>query len=176
MNAIGVFKKCWNILTTVLLVLAAALLLLFGAPRLFGIQPYVVTSGSMEPEYPVGSLIYVSSVDPEKVAVGDVITFIMPGSSSSATHQVRKIDSENRLFYTQGINNLDESGNIIPDAEPVPFDSLIGRPVLCVPVLGRVNRFCTTPPGMYILLGALAAVIGVSLLLDKLSPAQKHSE
>lgn len=29
----------------------------------------------MEPEYPVGSLIYVASVEPEEVSIGDAITF-----------------------------------------------------------------------------------------------------
>lgn len=175
-DTIGVvFRKCWNILTTVLLVLAAALLLAFGAPRLFGLQPYVVTSGSMEPEYPVGSLIYVRSVAPEQVQTGDAITFTMPGTDSIATHQVREIDGENRQFYTQGIHNRDENGDIIPDAAPVPFGNLIGKPVLCIPVLGWVNRFCTTPPGIYVLLGILVVVVGTALLLDKLVPSSTSS-
>lgn len=154
------------------MVLAALLVLAFGAPRLFGLTPYVVTSGSMEPEYPVGSLIYVRSVSPEQVQAGQAITFYMPGSDSVATHQVRQVDAESRCFYTQGINNRDEQGNILPDAQPVPYENLIGTPVFCVPLLGWVNRLCTTPPGTYFLLGGLAAVIAVSLALDRFTPSK----
>lgn len=154
------------------MVLAALLVLAFGAPRLFGLTPYVVTSGSMEPEYPVGSLLYVADTLPEQVQAGQAITFYMPGSDSVATHQVRAVDAESRCFYTQGVNNRDEAGNILPDAQPVPYENLIGTPVFCVPMLGWVNRLCTTPPGTYFLLGGLAAVIAVSLALDRLAPSK----
>lgn len=43
----------------VLVVLVAA----FAAPRLVGYTPYAVLSGSMEPQFPVGSIIYVQPVD-----------------------------------------------------------------------------------------------------------------
>lgn len=174
-DVIGFFRTFWSILTLILLVLAAVLLFAFWVPRLLGFQLFVVTSGSMEPEYPVGALIYVRPVSPEQVQVGQTITFTMPGSDSIATHQVRRIDAETRQFYTQGINNRDEQGNILPDAAPVPFENLIGTPVLCLPMLGQVNQFCTTPPGMYLLLALLAVVVGVSLLLDKLPPSPTSS-
>ena len=44
--------------------------------RLFGFELYTVMSGSMEPEYHVGSLIYVKAVDPATLNQGDVITFV----------------------------------------------------------------------------------------------------
>lgn len=170
-------KKGWNIFTTILLVAAALLAAAFLLPRVFGIQLYMVTSGSMEPEYPVGSLIYVQKVEPEEIQVGDVITFIMPGSDdTAATHQVREIDSANEQVYTQGINNRDQDGNILPDAAPVPYRSIIGKPMLCVPVLGHVNRFCTTSPGMFVILGVLVAVIGVSILLEYAAPEKEKAK
>lgn len=163
-------------MTIVSIVVTVALLIAFEGSRLFGFQPYVVTSGSMEPEYPVGSLIYVQAVSPEQVSVGDAITFKMSETDIIATHQVREIDEDNRQFYTQGINNRDENGNIIPDASPVSFESLVGKPVLCIPYLGTVNRFCTTPPGMYLLLSVLAIIVLVNLLLDRLLPYSNSSK
>lgn len=153
--------------------LAAAFLL----PRVFGIQVYTVTSGSMEPDYPVGALIYVQKTEPEDIQAGDVITFIMPGSEdTAATHQVREIDSENSQVFTQGINNRDQDGNILPDAAPVPYSSIIGKPALCLPVLGHVNRFCTTSPGIFVILGVLAAVIGVSVILEYAAPEEPKAK
>lgn len=49
-------------------------------PRLLGYEVYVVVSGSMEPAIPVGSALYVESVPPEEVEVGDVIAFYDRGA------------------------------------------------------------------------------------------------
>ena len=146
----------------VALLLVAAMYL----PRLFGIQTYVVTSGSMEPQIPVGSLVYVEKVDPLEIEVGDAITFYLKDTDIVATHQVYEVDSHSQLFRTQGINNFDEDGNILHDAEPVQYDSLIGRMCYCIPFLGTVNRFCTTVPGYYVLMTAVIGVVAISIVVD----------
>ncbi len=74
MNRVNATKRFCSIVTGVVLVLAALMLVAFAGVRLFGLTPYAVLSGSMEPEYPTGSLIYVRDVDPADVAVGDAIT------------------------------------------------------------------------------------------------------
>ncbi len=49
-----------NLLGTLILVLVIASCLPLTVPRLFGYEIYEVVSGSMEPEIPVGSVIYVA--------------------------------------------------------------------------------------------------------------------
>ncbi len=147
----------------------------FTMPKLAGFEPYVVTSGSMEPQYPVGSLIYVELVEPEEVLVGDAITFYLNGTKTVATHQVYEIDQQQKQFRTQGINNRDSHGNILHDALPVSYESLIGRPVFCVPQLGNINRFCTTAPGYYILIIFAGLVSCVSFVVDRI-PTNENSK
>ena len=112
---------------------ALSLLIAFVGVRLLGLTPYAVLSGSMEPEYPVGSLIYVASVEPEEVSIGDAITFEL-GSGTLVTHQVYDVDQANRQFNTQGIANKTGDGEIVHDAQPVPYERLVGKPVLCIPL------------------------------------------
>ena len=59
------------------LIMIAAIILSLGliVPRFAGIQSYVVVSGSMEPEIPVGSMIYSKTVDPATLQPGDIIVF-----------------------------------------------------------------------------------------------------
>ena len=128
---------------------------------------FVVTSGSMEPLYPTGSLIYVKNIDPEEVVENDTITFYMENSQIIATHQVYEIDKENKNFKTQGINNKDEHGNIIHDATPVQFSSLIGKPVLCIKYLGYINRLITTPPGIYYIIMFTIFIILIYHIIEK---------
>lgn len=155
--------KIWNIFSVFLLILALLLVVAFAGTRLVGLTPYVVTSGSMEPRYPVGSVVYVEDAAPEEVRAGDDITFHLSGDTV-ATHQVWQVDAQERVFRTQGINNLDEGGNIIHDAAPVSFDDLIGKPVLCIPNLGAAYGFLRTPTGLCAVAFAAVLVILVSVL------------
>ena len=155
MNQVNATKRFCSIVTGVVLVLAALMLVAFAGVRLFGLTPYAVLSGSMEPEYPTGSLIYVRDVDPADVAVGDAITFELE-SGALVTHEVYEIDA--RAFRTQGIANIDAGGGIVHDALPVPFERVIGAPVFCIPYLGYLNKFLTGTAGL-LALGACALVL-----------------
>lgn len=63
-------QRVWNAATTVLVVLVVILALLLVGVRLVGFRPMCVLSGSMEPTYHTGSLIYVRPCAPEDVQVG----------------------------------------------------------------------------------------------------------
>lgn len=64
-------------------------------PRAFGYTPYTVLSGSMEPELPVGSMVFVHQVDPTDIAVGDNATFYR-SDGAVVTHQVYGSDLRRR--------------------------------------------------------------------------------
>lgn len=167
-------KKTWDILSGALVavvVLAAVSLVLL---RVMGYQVFNVVSGSMEPTYSVGDLIYVKSVDPDAVEVGDPITFVLNENLVVATHRVIRIDAENRHFYTKG------DANETADAAPVHFNNLIGIPTLSIPKLGYVSDFIQHPPGTYIAIGAglmlLAALFLPDLLCGKNAQQEERKE
>jgi len=159
-------KKITNTIINIIIFIEITLVIIFLGPSLFGLKTFVVTSGSMEPLYPTGSLIYVKKVDPNHIKENDVITFYMQNSKIIATHQVYEIDNENKTFKTQGINNKDEEGNIIHDA-PINFSSLIGKPVVCIKYLGYINRLITTPPGVYFVIVFTIFITLIYYTLDK---------
>ena len=161
-------KKTWNVISTVLVVIVVVIALLLVGARLFGLQVYAVLSGSMEPAYHVGSIIYVKSVDPGEIEVGDPITFVMNEELTVATHRVVRIDTENRAFYTKGDANND------PDAAPVNFNNLLGKPVFTIPYLGYVSSFVQSPPGIYIAVGVGALLLALAFLPDMLGSDKKH--
>ena len=162
-------KKVWNIITTVIVVLVVIFAVLLIGVRLFGVQVYSVISGSMEPEYPVGSLIYVKEVDPSEIEVDDVITYVLP-SETPSTHRVVRIDEENQLFYTKGDANETEDG------VPVHFKNLIGTPVFKIPYLGYVAYYIQHPPGMYIAIAAGAILLILVFLPDLFKKEKKKDD
>ena len=147
-------KKIWNVISTVLVVIVVVVALLLVGARLFGLQVYAVLSGSMEPTYHVGSVIYVEPVDPSEIQVGDPITFVMNEELTVATHRVVRIDAKNNNYYTKG------DANENPDAAPVHFNNLLGKPVFTIPYLGYISSYVQSPPGMY-----YAIAVGVLLLV-----------
>lgn len=60
---------------TLILVSVIAVCVPITVPKLMGYEIYDIVSGSMEPEIPVGSVIYVKAAAPEDIQEGDVIAF-----------------------------------------------------------------------------------------------------
>lgn len=162
------FGKIWNVISTIIVVLVVIFAILLVGVRLFGIQVYAVVSGSMEPEYHVGSLIYVKEVSPESVEVGDVITYVLPDETPS-THRVVRIDEENRYFYTKG------DANEIEDGAPVHFNNLIGTPVFTIPYLGYAANYIQHPPGMYVTIAAGAILLILVFAPDLFKKGKKKT-
>lgn len=163
-------KKIWDSVTTVLVVLVVVFAVFLMGSRLVGLQVFNVISGSMEPTYSVGDLIYVKSVDPDSVKVGDPITFVLNEDLVVATHRVVAIDSENRQFTTKG------DANDSADANPVHFNNLIGVPVFAIPLLGYVSAYIQSPPGMYVAIGLGVVLLAVVFLPDLLKKEKKEEK
>ena len=163
-------KKIWDTVTTVLVVLVVVFVVFLMGSRLVGLQVFNVISGSMEPTYSVGDLLYVKSVDPDSVKVGDPITFVLNEELVVATHRVVAIDGENRQFTTKGDANETE------DAAPVHFNNLIGVPVFAIPLLGYVSAYIQSPPGMYVAIAFGAVLLAAVFLPDLLTKETKKKE
>ena len=148
------FKKIWNIVSTVFvtLILVCAIFLL--GSRIMGYRVFNVISGSMEPTYSVGDLLYVEETDPNTIKVGTPITFVMNESLVVATHRVVEVDTAKQHFITKG------DANDLADAAPVHFKNVVGVPKFSIPKLGYVSDFIQNPPGMYI-----AVIIAVALII-----------
>lgn len=151
-------KKIWNGFTSILVVLAILFAIALVGVRLVGLQVYTVLSGSMEPSYHVGSLIYVKKTDTAQLKAGDVITFLLD-EKTVATHRIVEVvpdgeDASVIRFRTKGDANSTEDGKL------VHYKNVIGTPVFTIPFLGYIANYIQHPPGTYI---AIAA--GIILLL-----------
>lgn len=163
-------KKIWNITSTILVVVIVLCAVFLMGSRLLGFKCYTVISGSMEPEYSVGDLIYVKEVDVNSIKVGDPITFILNEDLVVATHRVVRIDAENQRFYTKG------DVNEIEDSEPVHFNNVIGVPQFSIPKLGYVSDFIQNPPGMYITIGVGIILILIVFVPDMIGKKKKDED
>lgn len=119
-------------------------------PKLGGVAPLIVLTGSMDPTIKAGDLIFVKEVEASEVKVDDVIAFFDPASTQNSitTHRVKDIYQENGTicFTTWG----DANGGAV-DTKPVPAGKLVGiYKGTRIPGMGRVAMFMQTTAGLIV--------------------------
>ncbi|MCH4285672.1 MULTISPECIES: signal peptidase I [Bacillota] len=163
-------KKVWNIITTIVVILVILLACIFFVPRLFGITPMAVLSGSMEPTYHVGGLVFVQKVDPSDVEVGDSITFTI-GNDTVVTHRVIEVNKEEQSFKTKGDANDNEDGG------SVAFNNVKGRALgFTIPYLGFLAVYLNSTSGIIILVAFILIMMLLSFIVDQLSKDDKEKK
>ena len=167
-------RKIWNWGSWCLVGLVVLLAVALVGVRLFGLSVYAVLSGSMEPTYPVGSLLYVKEVDHRSLQVGDPITYMLD-EDTVVTHRIIEVlpdetDPQTVRYFTQG------DANDIPDGSSVHYKNIIGKPVFCIPYLGYVSDYIQHPPGMYLAIAAGAILILLVFLPDVFADDGKKSK
>ena len=188
-------RKLWSFISTLLVIAIVLLAVALVGVRLVGLTPFAVLSGSMEPTYHVGSLIYVKDADPADIEVGDPITFVVNEDLLVATHRVVGIET-----YTTGHRAVvDEAGNPVKDEDgnpvyeeyeleemsyyfqtkgdanddvdgsPVYYKNVIGTPVFTIPYLGYLSSWLQTKKGMIMGISIALVVLILTFLPDLLS-------
>jgi len=133
-----------------IVIIVAAPFVIFVTPQLMGLQAYVVTSGSMSPHIPKGSVIYVESVPPSQLEVGDVITFAPNTSNIPAKRVVHRIVGIRETNYTRDFKT---KGDANAEADPGWTQSyrVLGKEVFSIPMLGSIVSDAHTLPAVIIL-------------------------
>ena len=134
------------------------------APYLFKYKPLVVLTGSMEPTFKTGSIIYYKSVPINDIKVGDVITFKM--GDSLVSHRVYSIDDG--LYQTKG-----DANNAV-DASKVKASDIVGRDAkFSIPYLGFFVKYINEH--MYFLI-FIALLLISDFLLSNISKEKKGKD
>ena len=188
-------KKIWNFFNTLLVTAVVLLAIALVGVRLVGLTPYAVLSGSMEPTYHVGALIYVKDIAPEEVEVGMPLTFIVNEELLLATHRVVDIAIAETKMETvldeAGQPVLDENGREVeqevPLEEPVYYfqtkgdanddvdgslvhhKNVVGTPVFSIPYLGYLSSWLQTKKGMIMGVSIALVVLILTFLPDLLN-------
>lgn len=113
-------------------------------PSFMGYKPLSILSGSMRPNLEVGDMIFVKSIDGDKVQEGDVITFWVD-EDTLVTHRVVEImqqDDGNRVYRTKG------DANNVEDHQLVAESQLLGKLMFDIPKGGYAAKFARSSKGL----------------------------
>lgn len=157
-------KKIWDVFTSILVAIVVIMAILLVGVRVIGLNVYTVLSGSMEPTYHTGSLIYVKKVDYKELEAQDVITFMLD-EDTIATHRIVEVvpdetDPSVIRYRTKG------DANDAVDGSLVHYKNVIGSPVFSIPKLGYLANYIQKPPGMYVAISAGAILMMLVFIPD----------
>lgn len=130
-------------------------------PTFLGIQVLAVTSGSMEPSIPVGSVVYAQPAAFEEIQPGDIISFHLEKSGIKVTHRVVEKDEALRTLSTKGDANKD------PDAQPTSYKDVDGIVRCAIPYLGRMAIFLNDRLGKLTLMSLFLLLLGMQEMLGQ---------
>jgi signal peptidase len=147
-------KIIWLISCALMLAIGGGIIL----ATVLGCRFMAVTTGSMEPEYPVGSLIITYKANPEKIEAGDVISYRANGTDTIVTHRVVRVNRQDGCFYTQGDANGSE------DNLPVEYANVVGRVFMKIPRLGYIFMITGRGLGRKITVAALIVILVILFL------------
>ena len=150
-----IVKAIVNVLTTIIIGVGGLILVLY----LFGIVPYVVLSGSMEPTIDTGSLFFINKNSKyEDVKEKDIIAFKL-SDGTLVTHRAIKVD--NSGIITKGDNNDDVDSNIVKK------DNFVGKNIFWIPKVGYAIKAFQTTSGKIIIITSIVLLLVFGFLFGE---------
>ena len=157
-----VLKKIFSILANVCYI-GISIYILVCLPLLFGYKPLVVLSGSMEPTYKVGAIIYYESFD--EIKKDDVIVF-SNSDDSFVTHRVVELKGDK--YVTKG------DANESVDAELVEVHNIKGKAIkFNIPYLGYYVQYVNT--NLWLIISVIVVLVS-EFLISNLNNDTKKDE
>ena len=146
-----VLKKIFSILANVCYI-GISIYILVCLPMLFGYKPLVVLSGSMEPTYKVGAIIYYESFD--EIKKDDVIVF-SNSDDSFVTHRV--VELKDDKYVTKG------DANESVDAELVEVHNIKGKAInFIITYLGYYVQYVNT--NLWLIISVIVVLVSEFLI------------
>ena len=154
-----------NVAGTLLLVAVIALCVPLTVPMVMGYQVFDIVSGSMEPEIPVGSAVYVKGAEPAEIQEGDIIAFYE--NNSMVVHRVVVNRTSLGELVTKGDANEAE------DFTPIPYKAVVGRVEASLPFVGAfMSIYASTAGKIYLLLTAACGVM-LNILASRMRASRR---
>lgn len=130
-------RKNDNSVTWITVLSVISIIAIWSSTGLFGFQPNIVGSGSMEPVLQVGDITVTVDIDPRKITEGDIIQFRR--GTEKIIHRVVNIYTADdvQYFITKGDANR-------VDDDPITGNQITGQLVLTIPKIGWASIYVKT--------------------------------
>lgn len=116
--------------------------------NIFGYKSFVILTGSMEPNLNPGDMIFTKKANENSLKIGDIITFQTTSTTSTTTHRIVDIiTQEGKTYYqTKGDNNNSN------DTDLVPFENIVGTMQFRISKIGKIIMGISSTGGISLIL------------------------
>jgi len=153
-------KTIFHIIQGFLFIFVSIILFIFfggSFSHLRDTNAYVILSGSMEPEVPVGSVIFTRRQPFYKK--NEIISFSTTGQKNDiVTHRISEIH-DSKIYYANPSYITKGDANKTSDQTPVDYANVKGKVFLTVPYLGYIVNFAKTVQGFILFVVIPATII-----------------
>lgn len=139
----------------------------FTIPKFFGIMPYIVESGSMEPMIHTGAVAFIDTHD-RNIAIGDVITYQLGTEEAPKYVTHRVVREEPDGFVTQG------DANDVEDANHITENQIVGTYRFSIPYAGRL--FAQKSKITFVMVFWVVLVNAMSIIVSALARSSEEKE
>ncbi|XKL60248.1 hypothetical protein PGB90_001264 [Kerria lacca] len=152
------------------MIVSSALMLWKGLMVITGSESpiVVVLSGSMEPAFHRGDLLFLTNNKEEPIRAGEIVVFKVQGRDIPIVHRVLKLHEKKNgttKFLTKGDNNsVDDRGLYAPGQQWLTKDDVVGRAQGFLPYIGLVTIYMNEYPKVKY---AILACLGIYVLLHR---------
>ncbi len=143
-------------------------LMIFFAPMILGYKPAVILTGSMEPTFPVNSVVYYKNADFSDIVPGKPI--IYQKSNALVTHRVVDKNNEQGYVITKGDANNTE------DSYEVYAEEVKGIVHFMVPYVGYAAQTIQNRYIFIMLISILVINIAFNMLFEEDSKKENLSK
>lgn len=142
------------------------------APNILGYTALRITTGSMEPSYPVDTMIVVKQTDPSQIEEGDVISFYSEDPALDGAVNTHRVVSAEKTEDGWRYTTKGDANNTV-DAYDVESQYLIGKVVFSSLILGKAARLVSNPLVFIPVILVPLGVILVGNMVGTISLARK---
>ncbi|XP_005186022.1 signal peptidase complex catalytic subunit SEC11A [Musca domestica] len=128
----------------------------------------VVLSGSMEPAFHRGDLLFLTNYKEEPVRVGEIVVFKVEGRDIPIVHRVIKLhekeDGSVKILTKGDNNNVDDRGLYAPGQLWLTKKDIVGRARGFLPYVGIITIFMNEYPKVK---WAILSILAIFVLLHR---------
>lgn len=143
------------IIGAILLYSATLILMPKQTVKIFGFQPFVVLTESMEPKIAVNDVVVVTKFNSEDAKIGDIITFNADidynGTLETITHYIYSIDDSGEEILYRTNRHFEDVESVTPDTWMIPASQVIGSYGFHIKYLGLIIGFIKSIYGIVVI-------------------------
>lgn len=142
----------------------------------FGIRIYNVATGSMEPVYKVGDIIFIKKTEGKDIEIGDDVTFDtekIAYEGFTITHRVidKKYDEEDKQYHfiTKGVANTVED-------EEITQSQIYGKVIYKSVLLSFISKLTNNIVTYFIIVLIIGVSLSLQIVTEKFSEIDEEDE